>query len=86
MGSVLKHPLSVQEIEAWATRYRETTGKWPGRYSGEIPGPFGESWATVDAALREGRRGFPGGSSLAQFLAEKYGTRGSACIWAIAAA
>ena len=54
---------------------RERTGKWPTKTSGPIPEAPGESWNAVTAALREGLRGLPGGSSLALLLAEKRGVR-----------
>ena len=43
--------------------------------SGAIPGTNGETWAMVHGALRHGRRGLPGGSSLARFLADHQGQR-----------
>jgi hypothetical protein len=70
-----KRRLQLEDILAWATRHRESTGQWPTRASGEIPGTFGVSWFAVDAALRNGTRGLPGGSSLAQLLAAKFGAR-----------
>jgi hypothetical protein len=67
--------LSTREIVTWATAYREGTGRWPTRRAGDIPGTVGETWASLDAALREGLRGLPGGSSLAKLLAENCGAR-----------
>ena len=40
---------------------------------GPIPEVPGEQWRNVDAALREGFRGLPGGSSLTQLLTEGRG-------------
>jgi hypothetical protein len=51
------------------------TGDWPHRESGQIPGSLGEKWRRVDNALVYGLRGLPGGSSLAQLLAERRGVR-----------
>lgn len=68
-------PLSVGDILLWADRYREQTGSWPTHRSGPIPGTVGESWLTVDEALRKGARGLPEGSSLARLLAEHRGKR-----------
>jgi hypothetical protein len=66
-------PLSTREVVGWASAYREGTGRWPTKRAGDIPGTVGETWAGVDNALREGRRGLPGGSSLARFLADHCG-------------
>ena len=38
-------------------------------------GAPGETWLAADMALRHGRRGLPGGSSLAMLLADKRGVR-----------
>jgi hypothetical protein len=70
-----KRPLVIEEILAWAIAFREATGKLPTRTSGGIVCPMQETWAAVDSALREGARGLPGGSSLAQLFAEKLGAR-----------
>ncbi|MGO8744393.1 MAG: hypothetical protein ACLQNE_00245 [Thermoguttaceae bacterium] len=67
--------LTEEQIVTWADVYRERTGKWPTKTSGPIPEAPGESWNAVTAALREGLRGLPGGSSLALLLAEKRGVR-----------
>ena len=45
---------------------------------GPIPEVPGEQWRNVDAALREGFRGLPGGSSLTQLLTEGRGARNQA--------
>lgn len=75
MAKTRKRQLRPEDILAWATRHRETAGHWPSRTSGDIPGTFGVTWAAVDAALRNGTRGLPGGSSLAQLLADQCGAR-----------
>ena len=41
------------------------TGRWPARWSGPVIGIGGETWYGIDSALKSGRRGLPGGSSLA---------------------
>ena len=68
-------PLTVEQILIWADRFREQTGRWPGHSSGLISGTVGETWRTVDRALRKGDRGLPGGSSLADLLVEHRGHR-----------
>jgi hypothetical protein len=67
--------LNIEQILAWADTHHERTGGWPGKDSGPIETTSGGSWACIDAALRKGTRGLPGGSSLAQLLAERRGVR-----------
>jgi hypothetical protein len=66
-------PLTVARVLAWADDHRARTGRWPVTRSGPVLGRPGERWARIDAALRRGRRGLPGGSSLARLLAERRG-------------
>jgi hypothetical protein len=61
-------PLNEQWILAWAKAHFEATGRWPRRESGPIAQAPAETWLVVDKALRNGRRGLPGGSSLAKLL------------------
>ncbi len=75
MRTTRKRQLPLEDILAWARHYRESTGQWPSKTTGEIPGTFGITWAIIDAALREGTRGLPGGSSLAQLLTDNCGAR-----------
>jgi len=64
-------PLTVERILAWADTHHAATGRWPTSWSsGPIRGVPGETWPSVDASLKFGRRGLPGGSSLALLLAE----------------
>jgi phage-related protein len=68
-------PLSVKQILGWADAYYDRTGRWP-RHGGEtIPNTGGETWDSVNHALMNGRRGLPGGGSLADLLAEHRGVR-----------
>jgi hypothetical protein len=60
--------LTRQQVLAWADAHHRRTGAWPIARSGPIAGTAGETWSGVEAALRAGRRGFPGGSSLARLL------------------
>ena len=53
-------PLTEALILKWADRCFRRTGQWPRFNSGEVPGRTGETWAAVDAALRDGTRGLPG--------------------------
>ncbi len=60
----------IEQILAWADHHRHIKGAWPLPTSGPIMNAPGETCRAVHAALHNGRRGLPGGSSLAQFLAE----------------
>jgi hypothetical protein len=65
--------LDVERIVRWADAHRGATGQWPDRSSGPVGGQDGETWSAIDTALRRGRRGLPGGSSLARLLADERG-------------
>jgi hypothetical protein len=65
--------LTVPQILQWADSHHARTGKWPNSASGRIPEAPEETWASVSAALTRGRRGLPGGSSLAQLLGAERG-------------
>jgi hypothetical protein len=62
--------LRITHILDWADRHRRRSGRWPVHGSGPVTGAPGETWANIDAALRVGNRGLPGGSSLARLLAK----------------
>jgi len=74
-GSPGRPPLTEAEILAWADAFHERWGKWPIKKDELINGPLRETWRGVDAGLRRGLRGLPGGSSLARLLAERRGIR-----------
>jgi hypothetical protein len=63
--------VTERQILAWAKAHRKKTGQWPRASSGRIPSAKGLTWSTVDAALRQGYRGLPGGSSLGRLLGRK---------------
>ncbi len=65
--------LDVERILRWADAHRTATGRWPDRHSGPVGGVGDETWSVIDTALRRGRRGLPGGSSVAGLLAEERG-------------
>ena len=69
--------LTVKQILTWADAYHDRTGRWPRQknYREAIPGSSGENWLSIHQALRLGLRGFRGGSSLAQLLAQRRGMR-----------
>jgi len=64
---------SIRQILAWAQDFWAQTGRLPTPHSGDIPGAGGISWQTLDTALREGRGGLPGGSSLFHLLTGERG-------------
>jgi hypothetical protein len=63
-------PLSLEQVLSWADAHFRRTGKRPTCNHGPIMDAPGETWAGVEGALRYGRRGLPGGSSLAKLLNE----------------
>ncbi len=65
-----KPRLTTKRILKWADAHYNLKGRWPVTLSGSVTGGPGEDWAAVDMALRDGRRGLSGGSSLAILLAE----------------
>ena len=66
----LRRPLTEAQVLAWADHHRERTGRWPHLRSGPVAGAPGEVWGNIDRALRHGRRGLPGDSSLSWLLAQ----------------
>jgi hypothetical protein len=71
-------PLTEGAIARWARRHRRATGAWPTQGAGAVEGHPEEVWCNLDAALRVGRRGLPGGDSLALLLARRFGRRNRA--------
>jgi hypothetical protein len=69
--------ITPRQILAWADAHHTRTGRWPGNEPTPVEEAPGETWAGLHTALLLGRRGLPGGSSLARLLAEKRGVRHS---------
>ena len=67
-------PLNIKQIMVWVDLHKEATNDWPNQNSGRVRGTD-ETWLGIDATLRAGRRGLPGGSSLSKLLAEHCGVR-----------
>jgi hypothetical protein len=61
--------LTTRQILVWADAHCAAAGQWPNEYSGAVRGAPGEKWWNISAALRDGGRGLPGGSSLPKLLA-----------------
>jgi hypothetical protein len=68
-------PFTVEQILSWADAHHDRTGAWPTSISGPIADVPGETWLAVEKALRKGRRGLTGGSSLARLLESQRGVR-----------
>ena len=60
--------LTVAQILDWADAFFRRHREWPHADSGPIDDAVGETWLAIDKALRQGRRGLPGNSSLAILL------------------
>jgi hypothetical protein len=67
--------LTVKEILGWADAHHKHWGVWPNNKAGAVRGTPHETWAGVNTAMKMGRRGLPGGSSLARLLAKHRGVR-----------
>ena len=65
--------LTLKQVLVWAEAHRKETGAWPKRTSGAVLGAPSESWLRLDGSLSKGRRGLPGGSSLAKLLRQERG-------------
>jgi hypothetical protein len=63
-------PLTEAVIQGWMQAFQCRTGSWPTQVSGEIADTDGDTWRGIDKALTRGRRGLPGGSSLAKLKAK----------------
>jgi len=61
-------PLTVEQILEWAWAHCKRAHHYPYSNSGAIPEAPEETWHGIDAALRGGHRGLPGGRSLRRFL------------------
>ena len=69
-----KHPLTIEQILAWADAHHAATGKWPASNSGQVrDAPFEVKWASINTALATGIRGLPGGTTLKHLLIEHRG-------------
>jgi hypothetical protein len=62
--------LTIERILSWADAHHAATGRWPVQTSGPVLGVYRENWGSIADDLREGRRGLPGGTTLARVLAE----------------
>ncbi len=68
-----KPRLTINLVRKWAKEHCDATGRWPVTMSGKLHGRPNEDWAAIDMALRHGRRGLTGGTSLSRLLTEHFG-------------
>jgi superfamily II DNA or RNA helicase len=68
-------PITIEQILRLADAHHLKCGRWPNVESGEVDSSPGETWRGIHGVLYKGGRGLPGGSSLAQLLAEHRGVR-----------
>ena len=66
--------LTEKQIVSWARDFFLSKGVWPNKKAGVIEGTSGETWRAISDALKNGKRGLPGGSSLAGIL-QDYGLK-----------
>ena len=71
-------PLTEDGVVCWAQAHHRRTGQWPTDDSGPVADAPGEVWFNVNACLRVGFRGLPGGDTLARLLARRLGLRNRA--------
>ena len=62
--------LTHRQILRWADAHYEHFGDWPARESGRVNGSRHETWSRINDAMKDGRRGLRGGSSLPKLLAQ----------------
>jgi hypothetical protein len=60
--------LTPQQILAWADTHHAASCRWPTATSGPVSSAPGETWSGIYAALWQGGRGLPRGSSLPRLL------------------
>jgi hypothetical protein len=75
--------ITVEQILAWVDAHYAEMGTWPMSTSGTVSASPRETWKAVDGALKKGRRGLPGGFSLAKLLATRRGDRNKSSIPAL---
>jgi hypothetical protein len=75
--------LTVRQILEWADAHHQKTGQWPKQTTGTVLHAREEKWINIEAALSQGGRGLPGGSTLARLLAEERGVRNKSNLQAL---
>jgi hypothetical protein len=72
---LIRPRLTINTVLKWADAHHRRVGSWPKCKSGPIPETQGETWASINYALTQGRRGLSGGLSLYLLLAKHRGIR-----------
>ena len=67
--------LTIKAIVAWAKMHYFEHRRWPTKHSGPVLGTLHETWLGIDKALRSGRRGLSGKSTLSKLLRRSRGGR-----------
>jgi hypothetical protein len=75
--------LNIRQIIDWADAYYLRFQRWPTTSSGFVLEQPTDTWAAIDSVLCAGRRGLPGGYSLARLLAEHRGRKNHKALWQI---
>ena len=70
-------PLTVKQIVAWVKSYHRRTGEWPRPVEEPLPEAPRETWRRLNYALRNGRRGLPGGMGLRELIVQYCGASNS---------
>jgi len=66
-------PWSVAQILTWADAYHAAQGRWPSALSGPVEPGVRTNWRMISKALRKGRNGLPGGTTLERLIVEHRG-------------
>jgi hypothetical protein len=68
---------TVAQVLAWVDAYHAAHARWPSDTSGPVEAGAGAgarvTWGMIDSALRKGRSGLPGGTTLARWVIEHRG-------------
>jgi hypothetical protein len=75
MNKAYGRPLTEEIIVMWVAEWYKKKKTWPNALSGAIPDSDGDTWTGINQALYHGFRNLPGGSSLGNLVAERFGVR-----------
>ncbi len=63
--------LTFPQILSWADLFHARNGRWPTRFSGPVGAAPGETWRSIEMAIRFACRGVPRGWTLSRLLSQK---------------
>jgi hypothetical protein len=72
-GGQMVLPWSVAQVLVWADAYHAAQGRWPSATSGPVEAGCRVTWGMIESALRTGRNGLPGETTLARLIVEHRG-------------